>query len=239
MAQPKTARVISTRELTETVREVRFRMIDPVELGYESGKYVILTTSVMKEDGKPVKRAYSIASPPDDQAEFSICVKKIPDGPGSGYIHSIRIGDTVTFSGPWGKFFLPDPLQPAARFVFVASGAGISAVYGHLSILARLASWRGAASLCWGLRRMSELYWREELSALKSQSGGRIGAEVFFSDEPGGKLLSESYRDGDIAVDPAAHYYLAGNGRMIEPVAEKLKASGVPEEKILKEIYFN
>ena len=68
--------------------------------------------------GKAVKRAYSLLSADSDQQRFILASKRMPDGPGSGYMHALAPGDAVKFSGPWGK------LRPAEGRVGPDAGAG-------------------------------------------------------------------------------------------------------------------
>lgn len=59
----------------------------------------------MLPNGKAVKRAYSMLSPDAEQRRFQLAVKRIPDGPGSDFMHGIAVGGELRFSGPWGRFF--------------------------------------------------------------------------------------------------------------------------------------
>lgn len=238
MAIPKSARLVAKERLTANVVELTFRMIDPPELGYDSGKYIIVTTTVLKESGAPVKRAYSIASPPADQTIFRLSFKVIESGAATNFLANLADGAEIQFSGPWGKnFHLPAELDPRQRFFFIASGTAFSAMHGHLWRLAENAAWRGRADFHWGLRRRADFYHGEALKRFEDDPRFHVG--VTYSDEPGGRMLDRALADGSIAVEPNALYYLAGNGTMIENVTQALAASGVDVDRIFKEIYFS
>ena len=238
MAAPRTAKLIAKQRLTENVHELTFEMIDPAELGYDSGKYIIVATDVLKENGTPVKRAYSIASPPEDQGMFKLCFKLIPGGVATNFLVNLHAGDEIRFSGPWGKnFHLPAEIDPVQSFCFVGSGTALSAVHGHLWRLARDSSWRGRARFYWGLRRKADLYHAEAVAALAGDSRFRV--EILYSDEPGGKMLDRAFEEGACEIEPRALHYLAGNGNMIESVTQTLSAHGVDVDRIFKEIYFS
>ena len=90
---------------SQTVTEVRhwtdhlfsFRCTRPRTLRFRSGEFVML--GVPGDSGKPILRAYSIASPNwDEELEFYSI--KVPDGPLTSRLQHIRPGDTVLILGP-------------------------------------------------------------------------------------------------------------------------------------------
>ncbi|MGE0845660.1 MAG: ferredoxin--NADP reductase [Flavobacteriaceae bacterium] len=116
---------------TETVTDVRhwtdrlfsFRVTRPAGLRFRSGEFVMI--GLAQESGKPLLRAYSIASPVwDEELEFYSI--KVPDGPLTSRLQHIRIGDPVIVRPkPTGTLVL-DALLPGKRLWLVASGTGIA-----------------------------------------------------------------------------------------------------------------
>ena len=78
-----------------------------------------------KEDGKPLLRAYSVASPNwDDTLEFYSI--KVADGPLTSRLQKIREGDTVLLGRkPVGTLVL-DALTPARRLYMFSTGTGFA-----------------------------------------------------------------------------------------------------------------
>ena len=78
-----------------------------------------------KQDGKPLLRAYSIASPSwDEELEFYSI--KVPDGPLTSRLQKIKPGDHVIVRPkPVGTLVL-DALLPGKRCFLVATGTGIA-----------------------------------------------------------------------------------------------------------------
>ena len=115
----------------QTVTEVRhwtdqlfsFRCTRPRSLRFRSGEFVML--GVPGDDGKPILRAYSIASPNwDDALEFYSI--KVPDGPLTSRLQHIREGDEIILRPkPVGTLVL-DALLPGERLWFLATGTGIA-----------------------------------------------------------------------------------------------------------------
>jgi hypothetical protein len=96
-----------TRALTFTCEE---------SVGFSGGQYLIVdtglvtsTTSTTTSAGKAIKRAYSLVSRDHEQHRFVLASKRLPGGPGSGYMHDLKIGDRLKWSGPWGKLTPPPP----------------------------------------------------------------------------------------------------------------------------------
>ncbi|MEM9840649.1 MAG: ferredoxin--NADP reductase, partial [Pseudomonadota bacterium] len=80
---------------------------------------------LMKEDGKPLLRAYSIASPAwDEEVEFYSI--KVPDGPLTSRLQSIQPGDDVLLGKkPTGTLVL-DALTPGKRLYLFSTGTGFA-----------------------------------------------------------------------------------------------------------------
>jgi ferredoxin-NADP reductase len=233
MAELKRAHLVAARLRTPSVRELTFGMLEPAALPRRAGQYVLL--HAIGPDGAVVKRAYSIASAPLDPSRFRLCVKRISGGPASTYLHTLPEGAEVRFTGPWGKFVVEDE---AEELTLVATGTGISAVGALLE--EELASARSRpVRLLWGLRHEGDVFAVENLEAmaaahprfrftlaLSRPSDGWTGFRGRVTD-----LLS---RDGE----PRGLFYLSGNGAMIAEAQEGLRASGLPEAAVRKEVFF-
>jgi ferredoxin-NADP reductase len=144
MAIAKTARVIAARRTGDGTRILELEADAP--LRFIGGQYVIVDSGLVLPSGKAAKRAYSILSSDDEQARVEIAVKRIPDGPVSGFLHAIEVGAAIAFSGPWGKMFPRDGACGAT--VVVASDTGISAALGLVQA-ARFAALLRETVLVW------------------------------------------------------------------------------------------
>jgi ferredoxin-NADP reductase len=128
VAIARTAHVIAARSTGAGTRVLALEAGEP--LGFIGGQYVIVDSGRVLPSGKAAKRAYSILSSDADQLRFEIAVKRIPDGPVSGFLHEVAVGASLSFSGPWGKMFPRD--GAAGATVVVASDTGISAALGMI-----------------------------------------------------------------------------------------------------------
>ncbi len=105
-----------------TDRLFRFRTTRPAALRFRSGEFVMIGLPV---EGKPLLRAYSIASPQwDEELEFYSI--KVPDGPLTSRLCDIQPGDQVLVGRkPVGTLVL-DALLPGKRLYMLATGTGIA-----------------------------------------------------------------------------------------------------------------
>lgn len=112
--------VLSVTHYTD--RLFRFRMTRPAGFRFRSGEFAMIGLMV---EGKPIYRAYSIASPSwDEELEFFSI--KVPDGPLTQHLQNIKPGDTVLMrKKPTGTLVL-DALTPGKRLYMFSTGTGIA-----------------------------------------------------------------------------------------------------------------
>lgn len=106
-----------------TDRLFSFRLTRPQSLRFRSGEFVMI--GLIGDNGKPLLRAYSIASPSwDDELEFYSI--KVPDGPLTSKLQNIKVGDDVILrTKPVGTLVL-DALIPGKRLFLFATGTGFA-----------------------------------------------------------------------------------------------------------------
>ncbi len=106
-----------------TDRLFSFRVTRPRSLRFRSGEFVML--GLPGDDGKPILRAYSIASPAwADELEFYSI--KVPDGPLTSRLQHIRPGDQIILRPKPVGTLVHDALLPGKRIWFFATGTGIA-----------------------------------------------------------------------------------------------------------------
>lgn len=80
---------------------------------------------LMGDNGKPLLRAYSIASPAwDDELEFYSI--KVPDGPLTSRLQHIKVGDEIILRPKPVGTLVHDALLPGKRMWFLATGTGLA-----------------------------------------------------------------------------------------------------------------
>jgi len=106
-----------------TDRLFSFRVTRPASMRFRSGEFVMI--GLMGDNGKPLLRAYSIASPSwDDELEFYSI--KVPDGPLTSKLQNIVEGDEIILRPKPVGTLVHDALLPGKRIWFFATGTGFA-----------------------------------------------------------------------------------------------------------------
>ncbi|TNH04133.1 NADH:ubiquinone reductase (Na(+)-transporting) subunit F [Testudinibacter sp. TR-2022] len=197
---------------------------------------------------EPITRAYSMASYPEEKGIIMLNVRiatpppKQPDAPPgqmSSYIWSLKAGDKVTISGPFGEFFAKDT---DAEMVFVGGGAGMAPMRSHIfDQLKRLKSKR-KMTYWYGARSKREMFYVEDFDGLQAENDN-FKWHVALSDPlPEDNwdgytgfihnVLYENYLKNHEAPEDC-EYYMCGPPMMNAAVIGMLKNLGVEDENIL------
>ena len=100
-----------------------FRIVRPKNFRFQSGEFVMI--GLPGDNGKPLLRAYSIASPSwDNELEFYSII--IPDGPLTSQLQHISVGDILILNPKATGTLILDSLLPGKRLFMFASGTGIA-----------------------------------------------------------------------------------------------------------------
>jgi ferredoxin/flavodoxin---NADP+ reductase len=106
-----------------TDRLFSFRVSRPQSLRFRSGEFVMI--GLLGDNGKPLLRAYSIASPAwDEELEFYSI--KVPNGPLTSKLQHIQPGDEIILRPKPVGTLVHDALLPGKRLWFLATGTGIA-----------------------------------------------------------------------------------------------------------------
>jgi ferredoxin--NADP+ reductase len=121
MSKYSTERVLSVHHWNDSL--FSFKTTRDPGLRFENGQFVMIGLEV---DGRPLARAYSIASPNYEETLefFSI---KVPNGPLTSRLQNIQVGDEVLVGRkPTGTLIIHD-LKPAKNLYLLATGTGLAA----------------------------------------------------------------------------------------------------------------
>ena len=100
-----------------------FRVSRPASFRFRSGEFVMI--GLPGENGKPVLRAYSIASPFwDEELEFYSI--KVQDGPLTSKLQKIQPGDQVIVKTKSTGTLVLDALLPGKRLWMLSTGTGVA-----------------------------------------------------------------------------------------------------------------
>lgn len=118
---PDAQTVTDVKHWTESL--FSFRVTRPASLRFRSGEFVMI--GLLGDNGKPLLRAYSIASPSwDEELEFYSI--KVQDGPLTSKLQHIKPGDQIILRPKPVGTLVHDALLPGKRLWFFATGTGFA-----------------------------------------------------------------------------------------------------------------
>ena len=118
---PTEETVLSVKHYTD--RLFAFRITRPSGFRFRSGEFIMI--GLYKDNGKPLLRAYSVASPAwDEELEFYSI--KVPDGPLTSRLCDIKPGDKVLLGRKPTGTLVHDALVPGKRLYMFSTGTGIA-----------------------------------------------------------------------------------------------------------------
>ncbi|MDH4072725.1 MAG: 2Fe-2S iron-sulfur cluster-binding protein [Gammaproteobacteria bacterium] len=213
---------------------------DRALFGFLPGQHLPMQISIA---GKPVRRTYSICSPPGE-LPLTVGIRVQPGGLFSEFVQDeLEVGDTIDVMPPVGQFHANvDPASSRTCLAF-AAGSGITPV---LSIIrATLENEpESRVVLFYGNRRQQTTMFIDDLYALKNRYPERLQLYFLFSQEEqefdifGGRLdagkvanLIEAFCGG-LEPDEA---FICGPDTMIGDVRSALIESGMTEDRVHSE----
>ncbi|MBE0471533.1 MAG: ferredoxin--NADP reductase [Methyloprofundus sp.] len=120
MSKYSTETVLSIHHWNDTL--FSFTTTRSPGLRFENGQFVMIGLEV---DGRPLTRAYSIASP-NYQEYLEFFSIKVPDGPLTSRLQHLKVGDDLLVSRkPTGTLVIAD-LKPAKNLYLLSTGTGLA-----------------------------------------------------------------------------------------------------------------
>ena len=194
-------------------------------------------------EGDIIKLNVRIATPPVDRATK----KFLPVNPGvcSSYIYSLKPGDKVTISGPYGEFFLPDNLPDDQELIFVGGGAGMAPMRSHIVHLFKTEKTKMKVNFFYGARSLKEAFYLEDYHEIEKEFPNFHFHLALDRPDPEADAAGVKYTAGFVHnvmyetylkqhENPEdAIYLMCGPPMMTKSVLGLLDSLGVPSENIL------
>lgn len=193
-------------------------------------------------------RAYSMANYPEEKGIIMLNVRiatpppnnpDVPPGIMSSYIWSLKPGDRVTISGPFGEFFAKDT---DAEMIFIGGGAGMAPMRSHIfDQLKRLNSKR-KITFWYGARSLREMFYEDDFNQLQAENENFTWHVALSDPQPEDNwtgytgfihnVLLENYLKNHPAPEDC-EFYMCGPPMMNAAVIKMLKDLGVEDENIM------
>lgn len=191
-------------------------------------------------EGNIIKLNVRIATPPFDRAKGGFM--DVNPGICSSYIYSLKPGDKVMISGPYGEFFIPEDAPEDQEFIFIGGGAGMAPMRSHIMQLFKTEKTKRKVSFWYGARSLKEAFYLEDYAALEAEfpnfkfnlaldnplpEDNWTGYKGFIH-----QVLYDNYLKNHENPEDAL-YLMCGPPMMVKSVENMLDSLGVPPESIL------
>lgn len=211
------SKLLDIRNLTDSAYVLRFERNG---MEFQAGQYLTLG----HKDDVDV-REYSIYST-EQEPFLEVLIKEVEEGKLSKQLKNIKVGDELKVDGPFGFFTLSKQAIEHRRFLFVASGTGISPFHSMIGSYPNL-----NYKLLHGVRYGNEAYekahyHKDKITVCTSRDS--------HGDNHG--RVTEYLKK--YPVDRDTHVYLCGNCNMIYDVYDILSDQNFPSDNIHAEVYF-
>jgi Na+-transporting NADH:ubiquinone oxidoreductase subunit F len=195
-----------------------------------------------------VTRAYSMANYPEEAGIIMLNVRiaspppnmpNVPPGIMSSYIFSLKPGDEVTISGPFGEFFTK---ETGNEMVFIGGGAGMAPMRSHIFDQFRRLHTDRKVSYWYGARSLCETFYEDDFDKIDHENDNfewhLALSEPLTEDNWTGKtgFIHQVVYDNYLKEHPApedVEYYMCGPPMMNSAVIRMLTDLGVEPENIM------
>lgn len=188
-------------------------------------------------EGNIVMLNIRIATPPWDRKKGGFM--NVNPGICSSYIFSLKPGDKVTVSGPYGEFFIKDTER---EMMFIGGGAGMAPMRSHIFDLFDTKKTKRKATFWYGGRSKRELFYQDHFEKIEGDNPNfkfNVAlSEPLEEDNWDGYtgFIHQVIYDNYLKNHPEPEdieYYLCGPPMMNDAILKMLDELGVPEEMIM------
>lgn len=228
-------RVEAIDDLTYDIKLFRFRLKTPETIDFKAGQYIQFQAPEYGDIDESVYRAYSMCNVPSDQTSVELMVRLVPDGICTTYMFEyLRVGDEVTFTGPFGDFYLRDSDR---RMICIAGGSGMAPLRSILKSMSPEEIAKRRPIFFFGSRAKRDLFLMDEWRAFEQEHPDFTFIPTLSSPAPEDNWEGETGYIPSIVekyVDNVAEAegYLCGSPGMLNACVDMLVRSGMPEERI-------
>lgn len=204
------------------------------------------------KNGSSTVRAYSMANHPAENEKIMLNVRiatppfnrkkgaleKVNPGVASSYIYSLKPGDEVSVSGPYGEFFVEDTDR---EMMFIGGGAGMAPMRSHIFHQFKNLHTQRKTTFWYGGRSLQELFYMDEFQQI-ARDNDNFSFHVALSDpQPHDHwdgytgFIHQVIFDQYLKAHPTpedVEYYICGPPMMLQAVLRMLDSLGVPPEMI-------
>lgn len=227
-------RIESMQLLTHDVMRLRLKLPETERLQFLAGQYL----EFLLKDGK--RRAFSIASAPNNDAYIELHIRHVPDGHFGDFVFDgLKEKTLMRIEGPLGSYYLrEDSDRP---IILIAGGTGFAPIKGMLEHAFYTSMTRQIHVFC-GVRSKRDLYMDEMMQLLVPQYENLKYTPVLSEPRDEDKWQGET---GFVHESVLAKYsdlsgfdvYLSGPPAMVKTGMDAFYEIGLPETQIYSDSF--
>ncbi|MCI7729109.1 MAG: NADH:ubiquinone reductase (Na(+)-transporting) subunit F [Bacteroidales bacterium] len=195
-------------------------------------------------EGDRIMLTVRIATPPFKPKEQGPGFQDVMPGIASSYIFTLKPGDKVIMSGPYGDFH---PIfDSTAEMMWVGGGAGMAPLRAQIMHMTHtLRTTNRKMSYFYGARALNEVFYLEDFLALEKEFPNFSFHLALDRPDPAADAAGVKYTPGfvhnviyetylkDHEAPEDIEYYMCGPGPMSKAVENMLDSLGVPKENLM------
>ncbi len=231
---------------------IRFADFDVAE-EYRSDWDSMKMWGLVTKNPDPTFRAYSMANHPAEGNIIMLNIRiatppwdrntgaftNVNPGICSSYIYSLKAGDKITISGPYGEFFVKD--TPNEK-MFVGGGAGMAPMRSHIFDLFKTKHTKVPVSFWYGARSLREVFYEPDFEEIERENDNFNFHIALSEPKPEDNwtgligFIHQAIYDNYLKFHDAPEdieYYLCGPPAMTAAMERMLDSLGVPPENIM------
>lgn len=213
------------------------------------------------ENPEPTVRAYSMANYPAEGDVFMLTVRiatppfkpdrsgfmNVNPGIASSYIFSLKPGDKVVMSGPYGEFHIKEhPATECPEMIWVGGGAGMAPLRAQIMHMAKtLHTTDREMHYFYGARALNEVFYLDDFLGIEKEYPNFHFHLALDRPDPAADAAGVKYTAGfvhNVMYDTylgqhpepeEIEYYMCGPGPMSKAVTTMLDNLSVPESNIM------
>lgn len=213
----KLSKLLEIRNLTDSAYILRFERNG---MEFQAGQYLTLG----HKDDVDV-REYSIYST-EQEPFLEVLIKEVEEGKLSKQLKNITVGEELKVDGPFGFFTLSKQAIENRKYLFIASGTGISPFHSMIGSYSNI-DYKLLHGVRYGYEAYEKSHYQKDritVCTSRDTQGDYHGRVTdYLKKNP---------------VNPDTHVYLCGNCNMIYDVYDILSDQNFPSDNIHAEVYF-
>lgn len=233
--QERLATIIAQRGLTHDILEVIVSLDAPIN--YLPGQYAQISAFNQSFPARSYSFAHAKANESKGSPSVSFFVRAVPTGKMSNWLLSHdALGEKLLVKASFGEFYLRETNNP---MICIAGGSGLApliSILEHALIHENPQQKKRDVLLLVGARSQKDLYYINEIEAIKDQWVGEFSYQAVLSDEPessswqGARGMVTDMLDTQLPNNTEG--YFCGPPPMIDAAIEKMRDSGIHPNKL-------